>query len=426
MTQTFASLRYFNYRVWFSAALVANIGTWMQRVAQDWVVLTVLSDSSGLAVGIVTALQFLPALLLSPIAGLTADRVDRRRLLMVTQGSMGVLALGLGALVLSGHAQLWHVFGFAIALGVVSAFDAPVRQTFVAELVPAASLPNAVGLNSASFNAARLIGPGLAGLLIAAVGPGWAFLVNGVSFGATIAAMMFMRRSEAFPLPRATQAKGQIREGVRYILGRTDLLVIIVVVGVVATFGLNFQLTSGVMARNEFGKGAGEYGILGSVLAIGSLGGALLAARRKQPRVRLVVGAALAFGVASGVMALMPSYLTYAISCVPVGFFSLTMLTAANATIQTTTTPTMRGRVLSLYLMVMMGGTPIGSPLVGWIAGAWGPRWSIGFGAIITIVVALAAVAWTRHRWSYRVAYQRESRPRLQVVYDEERPRRAA
>jgi len=426
MTQTFASLRYFNYRVWFSAALVANIGTWMQRVAQDWLVLTVLSDNSGLAVGIVTALQFLPSLLLSPIAGLTADRVDRRKLLMTTQGSMGVLALALGALVLSGHAQLWHVFGFAIALGVVSAFDAPVRQTFVAELVPSTSLPNAVGLNSASFNAARLIGPGLAGLLIAAVGPGWAFLINGVSFGATIAAMFFMRRASFFPLPHAKQAKGQIREGVRYITGRTDLLVIIVVVGVVATFGLNFQLTSGVMARNEFGMGAGEYGILGSILAIGSLGGALLAARRKQPRVRLVIGAALAFGIASGVMAIMPTYLTYAISCVPVGFFSLTMLTAANATIQTTTTPTMRGRVLSLYLMVMMGGTPIGSPLVGWIAEAWSPRWSIGVGAIITIVVSLAAVVWTRHRWSYRVAYERESRPRLQVQYDREEPRTAA
>lgn len=417
MSRTFASLRYFNYRIWFAAALVANIGTWMQRVAQDWLVLTVLTDHSGTAVGVVTALQFLPSLFLSPYAGLLADRVNRRKMLIVTQGSMGVLAGVLGALVLSGHTQLWHVYVLAFALGTASALDAPVRQTFVAELVPADGLANAVGLNSASFNAARLVGPGVAGLMIAAVGIGWVFLINGVTFAATIAAMLNMRAKDLAVLPQASHAKGQIRQALKYVRGRSDILVIMAVVGVVSTLGLNFQLTSAMMATEVFNKGPGEYGLLGSILAIGSLAGALLAARRRRPRVRLVVIAAFGFAATSGLMAIMPSYLTYALACIPVGFFSLTMLTAANATIQTSTTPLMRGRVMSLYLMVLMGGTPIGSPLVGWISEVWGARWSIGVGSIASGIVAIAAMFWTRKHWHYEVSYQRSPRRRLAVTY---------
>ncbi len=318
---------------------VSNIGTWMQRVAQDWLVLTVLSDNSGVAVGVTTALQFLPTLLLSAWAGVLADRMPRRLLLMVTQVGQGALALGLGVLVLSGHAELWHVYVFALLLGVVSAFDGPARQIFVAELVPAERLPNAVGLNSASFNAARLIGPGLAGLLIAWVGTGWVFVINGVSYAATILALVLMRTSELLPSRGRTRPRGQLREGLRYVRGRSDIMVIMVVMGVGRTFGLNFQLTSAMMARTEFGKGAGEYGILGSMLAIGSLTGALLAARRERPRVRLVLGAALAFGVAMGVQAMMPTYVLYTVLCIPVGLASLTMMTAANSAIQTSTTP---------------------------------------------------------------------------------------
>ena len=273
---TFDSLRFFNYRLWFAGALVANVGTWMQRVAQDWLVLTDLSDESGVAVGITTALQFAPTLFLSAWAGLLADRVDRRKLLVATQIGQGVLAAALGVLVLSGNAQLWHVYVFAGLLGCVSAIDGPVRQTFVGQLVPADKLSNAVGLNSASFNAARLIGPGLAGLLIAWVGTGWVFVINAVSFAATILALTGMRLGELHAMPTAPRGrKGQIRAGLRYVRRRTDIVVIMVVVGVVSTFGLNFQLTSALMARTEFGKGAGEYGILGPVLAIGSLTGAL-------------------------------------------------------------------------------------------------------------------------------------------------------
>lgn len=417
MSPTFASLRYVNYRLWFGGALVANIGTWMQRVAQDWLVLTVLTDESGVAVGITTALQFAPALVLSAWAGLLADRVDRRKLLMATQVAMGVLAAGLGALVLSGHVELWHVYVFAGLLGCVSAVDAPARQTFVADMVPVERLSNAVGLNSASFNAARLIGPGLAGLLIAWVGTGWVFIINAITFAATIFALTSMRTRELTPARRAARGKGQIREGIAYVRGRTDIMVVMVVVGVVSTFGLNFQLTSAMMARTEFGKGPQEYGILGSVLAIGSLCGALLAARRERPRVRLVLASAFAFGITTGVMALMPTYPSYVLATIPVGFASLTMMTAANATIQMSTEPAMRGRVMSLYMVVFLGATPIGSPVVGWIAETFGARWAIGIGSIAALLVAVGASLWARRQWNVEVTYRLRERPHLQVRY---------
>ncbi|HEY8717683.1 MFS transporter [Pengzhenrongella sp.] len=417
MSPTFSSLRYFNYRLWFAGALVANIGTWMQRVAQDWLVLTVLSGDSGVAVGVVTALQFLPFLVLSPLGGLLADRVNRRKLVIGTQSGLALLALGLGALVLSGRVELWHVYIFATLLGCVSAIDNPVRQTFVADMVPVDKLSNAVGLNSASFNAARLIGPGLAGLMIAWVGTGWVFMINGVSFAATIFALTQMRTRELRPMPHAVREKGQLRAGLRYVRRRSDILVIFVVVGVVSTFGLNFQLTSALMARTEFGMGAGQYGILGSILAIGSLAGALLAARRERPRVRLVIGSAFAFGIADGVMALMPTYPSYAIACIPVGLASLTMMTAASATIQTTTDPALRGRVMALYMMVFLGATPIGSPLVGWIGETFGARWSIGIGSISALLVATGAAIWVVRHWHLEVRYRVLSRPHLRVTY---------
>jgi MFS family permease len=426
VSPTFQSLRYVNYRLWFAGALVANIGTWMQRVAQDWLVLTVLTDDSGVAVGITTALQFAPVLVLSPWAGLLADRVNRRLLLASTQVAQALLAGGLGALVLSGHAQLWHVYVFAGLLGCVSAIDAPARQTFVADMVPADGLANAVGLNSASFNAARLIGPGVAGLAIAWIGIGWVFVLNALTFAATLLALAKMRRSELQPQAKTARGGGQIREGIAYVRNRTDILVIMAVVGVVSTFGLNFQLTSAVMARTEFGKGPQEYGILGSVLAIGSLTGALLAARRGRPRVRLVIGAAMGFGIATGALALMPTYPSYVVACIPVGFASLTMLTAANATIQMSTDPHMRGRVMSLYMVVFLGATPVGSPIVGWVAETYGARWAIGIGSISAILISLAAAVWAKRRWNVQVRYRLAERPHLEIRHlgqEEERAR---
>lgn len=420
----FASLRFFNYRLWFAGALVANIGTWMQRVAQDWLVLTVLTNDSGVAVGIVTGLQFLPTVLLSPFAGLLADRFNRRKMLIITQGFLGLLAAGLGVLVLTGSAQLWHVYVFALGLGLGAAFDQPARQVFVAEMVPTSGLANAVALNSASFNAARLIGPGLAGLLIAWVGPGWVFMINAASFAATIIALLAMRSSELHRSAPVARAKGQVRAGIAYVRHRSDIVVILVTIFVVGGLGLNFQLTSAVMAKVEFGKGAGEYGILGSVLAIGSLAGALMAARRKRPRVRLVLAAAFGFGVTSGIMAMMPTYELFALACIPVGFFSLTMLTSANAAVQISTDPMMRGRVMSLYLVVFFAGNPIGSPLVGWIAESWGPRWAIGVGSIASILVATIAAIWAKRHWHVEVEYRAHERPHLQFTYPEEREAR--
>jgi len=418
MSQTFASLKYRNYRWWVSGALVASVGTWMQRVAQDWLVLTELSNDSGVAIGITTALQFAPALLFSAWAGALADRVDRRKLLYVTQGAQGVLAAVLGWLVLAGVAELWHVYVLAFLLGIASAFDAPVRQVFVSELVPRERLANAVGLNSATFNTARLIGPGVAGLLIAAVGTGWVFMINALSFVATLLALYRINTAQMFREERAKEGGGgTIRDGIDYVKNRTDIIVIFAVVGVVSTFGLNFQLTSALMARIEFGRGAGEYGVLGSVLAIGSLAGALMAARRERPRVRLVIGSAFAFGITTGLLALMPSYPLFVLASIPVGFASLTMLTAANATLQLSTAPAMRGRVMSLYMIVFLGATPVGSPLVGWVGEYVGPRWSIGVGSVSALLVAVWALWWTQRRWGVEVHYSLRTSPRLQVVY---------
>lgn len=424
MSTTFASLSIRNYRIWFFGALVANVGTWMQRIAQDWLVLTELTDNSGFAVGIVTALQFVPSVFLTPLAGVLADRFDPRKLLIVTQAALGALAAILGVLVLGGHAELWHVYVLALALGVASAFDAPARQVFVSELVPPERLGNAVGLNSASFNAARLIGPGIAGLAIAAIGTGWVFVVNAISFAATIGAMLLMRTSELQHLERSPRGRGQLRAGVRYVRRRSDIVVILAVLFVVAALGLNFQLTSAVMATEVFGKAADGYGILGSVLAIGSLAGALMAARRVRPRVRLVLGAAFGFGVSSTLMALAPTYELFALATIPVGFFSLTMITAANTAIQLSTDPEMRGRVMSLYVLVLFGATPVGSPVVGWVAEAWGGRWSILVGSISAMIVAAAAAAWSRRRWGVEVTYERRPRPHLVFTHREEREAR--
>ena len=415
--RTFASLKFFNYRLWFAGALVSNVGTWMQRIAQDWLVLTVLTHNSGAQVGIVTALQFVPFLIIGPYAGVLTDRVNNRKLLIATQSAAGVLGLALGVMVLTNTAELWHVYVFATLLGVVTAFDNPARQTFVTELVPASNLANAVALNSASFNAARLIGPGVAGLLIAVVGStGWVFLINALTFGATIVVLLIMRRSELIPHERAPRRKGQIREGFRYVRRRADILVIMVIMAVVSALGFNFQLTSALMARVEFGKGAGEYGILGSVLAIGSLAGALLAARRGRPRLRVIVGAAGAFGVASGIMAVMPTYGLYTLMCIPVGFFALSLMATANAWVQTTTAPTMRGRAMSLYMMVLFGATPVGSPLVGWIGEHAGPRWSILVGSIASVLVALGAAWWSKRYWNLDLSYAMH-RPFVRVEY---------
>jgi MFS family permease len=416
MSPTFRALRVFNYRVWAAGALVSNIGTWMQRVAQDWLVLTVLTDHSAVAVGITTGLQFAPMLVLAPVAGVLADRMPKRRLLLMTQTAMGLVGLVLGVLVVTGAAQLWHAYALALALGVAAAVDAPARQAFVSEMVPREDLSNAVGLNSASFHAARIVGPGLAGLLIAWVGTGPVFLINAVTFAGTLFSLTHMRVAELTPAPRADRGKGQLREGLRYVRGRPDILLIMVIVGLVGTFGLNFQMTTAIMATAQFGKGSGEYGLLGSIMAIGSLGGALLAARRERPRLRLVVGATFTFGVFASVAALMPTYQLFAVALIPVGLSSLTLMTSANATVQLSVAPEMRGRVMALYMAIFMGGTPVGAPIIGWVGGAFGPRWTILVGGLVSLVTALVALGYVVRTRRLRLRYRLRQTPHLLVT----------
>lgn len=415
MSPTFSSLRIRNYRLWAAGAVVSNTGTWMQRVAQDWLVLTELTDNSGVAVGITTGLQFGPVLLLAPVAGTVADRFDRRRVLMVTQTASALLGLVLGVLVIADVAQLWHVYLLALGLGVVAAFDGPARQAFVSEMVPVEALPNAVGLNSASFHAGRLIGPGVAGLLIHWFGTGPVFLINAATFGAVLLSLTRMRAADLTPAPRAARGRGAVREGLRYVRGRPDLVLILVVVGMVGTFGLNFQLTTALMARLVFDKGSGEYGLLGSIMAIGSLAGALLAARREHPRLRLVLGATLAFGACSIAAALMPTYVSFAVALVPTGLAALTLMTAANAAVQVSTEPEMRGRVMALYMAIFMGGTPIGSPVIGWVGETFGARWTILLGGGVSLLTALLAIGWLVVVRGARVRYRRDARPHVVV-----------
>jgi MFS family permease len=385
----FRALSLFNFRVWTAGSLVSNIGTWMQRVAQDWLVLTQLTHKDASALGIVMALQFAPQLLLLPWSGLAADRFNQRRLLMFTQATMGVLALVLGGLTLAGVVRLWQVYGFAFLFGSAAALDAPVRQTFVAELVGDEHLHNAVALNSTSFNAGRMIGPAVAGLVIAKVGTGWAFAINGLSFGAVLISMARLRLSELYPSTRATQAAGGFREGLRYVWGRADLRAILVMLFLIGTFGLNFPIFISTMAVNVFHTDARGFGLLTSIMAVGTIVGALISAGRKPQFGSLFVGSTV-FGIGCTLAALAPGYWWFAGALMVIGVAALTFTNATNSMMQLSTEPAMRGRVMAFRVAIALGGTPIGAPIVGWVANDFGPRWALGIGA--SSGVAAAAV----------------------------------
>ena len=393
-----------NYRIWFAGAIVSNVGTWMQRIAQDWLVLTQLTDDDATAVGITMALQFGPAVLLLPLTGTIADRVDRRRLLLITQLSMAALGLGLGVVTLNGQVTLPMLYAFAGALGVAAAFDAPARQAFVGELVPDRLLSNAVALNSAAFNGARLVGPAIAGVLVAGIGEGWVFILNAASFLAVCASLLILRPAEFIPFARSSGRGGGSRAALRYVRARPDLLLVFGMIAILGTLGFNFPIFTATMSRLEFGAGAEVFGILGSVVAVGSVSGALLAARRDRPRLRTLAIASAAFGASLGLGAISPNVWVYGATLVVVGFSALSMMASANAYVQTTTTPSMRGRVMALYLAIFMGGTPIGGPLLGWVADAFGPRWALGIGAAAGFAAAGLAVAW--YAQHYRVRLQ--------------------
>ncbi|WP_017932868.1 MFS transporter [Nocardioides sp. Iso805N] len=397
MSPTFRALRNPNYRLFLVGSVVSNTGTWLQRTAQDWLVLKPL-HGGGTDLGVVTALQFLPVLLLTPYAGVIADRFSKRRMLQLTQLSMATVSLMLGVLALSGQAQIWMVYVLSFMFGVGAAFDVPARQSFVSEMVGPDDLTNAVGLNSAAFNTARIIGPALAGLLIAVFGggataTGIVILLNAVSYLAVIVQLQRMNTSLLRIIPGRIRGRGALMEGVRYVRTQPKMLFVLVLVFFAGTFGMNFQLTSSLMATQVFGKGAGEFGLLGSTLAVGSLAGALMAARRASIPLRLLAFAATGFGVAEIIAGSLPSYVAFAVFSPIIGFCTITLLNSSNATIQLTSEPAMRGRSMALYMTVVQGGTPIGAPIIGWVGQAWGPRWTLWVGGSMVLLGVVLAIA---------------------------------
>lgn len=417
MSSTFRSLSIRNYRIWFFGAFISNIGAWMQATTQNWVVLTELTDNNASAVGITMALQFGPQLLLVPFSGAVADRFDRRKVLMVTQTLLMLLALGLGLLLVSGVAELWQLYAFALGLGIVNAFDSTSRQAFVSNLVGQEHLSNAVALNGASFNSARLVGPAVAGVLIAAIGSGWVFLINAASFVAMLIALSMI--TTTFVPPKQGKRESQFRQlsaGFRYVTGRKDLVVIFIMVFLVGAFSMNFPVMSSTMAV-EFGRGASDYGLLSSILAIGSLTGALLSARRPEARMRVVIIAVGSLGVVSLLGAVMPTFWLFAATLVFFGLATSTMLTTANGFVQTTADPAVRGRVLALYMAILMGGAPIGAPLVGAAADALGARSTLvisGVAALIAFSIGVGWLFWRRElrlHWDHGVQVTHAGRP---------------
>ena len=403
----FRSLRVRNYRLYATGQLVSLTGTWMQRVAQDWLVLSL--TNSGTALGVVTALQFGPSLLLGPWGGVLADRGDKRRILLATQSALALAALLLGVLDVAGVVRYWQVIALASALGVITAIDTPVRQSFVIEMVGKDDLTNAVAINSTIFNSGRIIGPALAGVLISAVGTGWAFVGNAASSLAVLAGLLLMRTDELFPSPPLRRARGQLREGLRYVRARRDLVLTMVLIFMFGTFGLNFAITCALLAKQVFHRGASGYGLLSTSLAVGAFVGAILATRRtKRPSALFLLGTAAVFSVLEVAAGLMPSYLATALVLVPTGLAMLSVTTAANSHIQLGVAPTMRGRVMALYLVCFMGWTPFGAPLIGWLAGAAGPRWGLIGGGLACLLSVIGLAGWVARSRGMQVADVRE------------------
>ena len=409
----FGSLHERNYRLFAGGQVVSLIGTWMQRVAQDWLVLE-LSGKDPIALGVAAALQFLPTLALSLWAGVLADRLDKRKLLIMLQAAMGVCALGLGLLDVTGVAQLWQVYLFCLVLGCFSAVETPVRQSFVVEMVGKAQVTNAVALNSMTFNLARIVGPAIAGVLITVIGTGWVFLGNFVSFAAVLAGLALMDPSRLHRAVPVERTRGQLAEGLRYVWSRPDLVVLMVLVFLVSTFGMTFFTTLAVVAANVFHQNADGYGLLSTMLAVGTLSGATMAARRStrgRPRLRMLFIAGVVFGALELILGVMPTYLSFGLMLIPIGAALMTFTTTANGTVQLSVTPQMRGRVMGLYMLVFLGGTPIGGPLTGWLADVFGGRAPFLFGGALSLAATLvcALVLMRRGRVPFRTLLARRT-----------------
>ena len=389
--------------------MVSNTGSWMQRVAQDWLVLQLTHDS-GTALGITTGLQFLPLLLFSLWGGVIADRYPKRRILMVTQTVMGALALVLGILSLTGAVRIWQVYALAFGLGLATVVDNPTRQAFAVEMVGTEGMANAIALNSAVFNLARIAGPAVAGVVIAVLGVPAAFLINAASYGAVLIGLKLMRTAELHPARRAERGPGQQRAALSYVRARPTLWMPMILVFFVSTFGMNFQVTTALMSRTVFHTGAGAFGLASAVLAIGALAGALIAARRGRPSLRLLLATAFAFGVLEILTALTPDYPAFLVALAPTGLAMIIFTTAANSSTQLRTASDMRGRVMGLYMLVFLGGTPLGAPLVGWMAETYGTRMSLIAGGVISAAAAVVvAVLLARYRGVRLRGYLRPS-----------------
>jgi MFS family permease len=389
------SFRHRNYRILFPANTVSNIGSWAQRIAQDWLVLE-LTNNNGTYLGLVTAVQFAPVLIFSLHGGKFADRFNKRKVLILTNLVGGAASLALGVLVMTGLIQLWHVFVLAAILGISTAIDAPVRQSFTTEVVGQSDLPNAVSLNSANFNAGRLVGPAISGGLIAAFGTGPSFIVNGLSYFFVIAALMRLNEKAFFHLDRP-KSDGSIREGIAYAKARPDIYVVMLMVFFLATFGLNFQIFNALMATQEFGLGPASFGLMGTFIAIGSLTGAIGSARLERFRnAKFVIKGGIVFSISIMVLSIIPSYSLYILWLPICGFAALTTLVSANSIVQTSTDPAIRGRVMGVYLLIFMGGTPFGSPLIGSATELIGIRPTIAVCGGISL--AASTFIWLRYK----------------------------
>jgi MFS family permease len=415
----FQSLHVRNYRLFATGQMISLTGTWMQTIAQDWLVLE-LSGNSGTALGIVTALQFTPMLLLMLYAGVLADRLDKRKVLIVSQSVMGLLALGMGILVVSGAVQLWHVYVFAGLLGMAQAFDNPTRQAFVSEMVGPDRLTNAVALNSATFNSARLVGPAIGGLVIAAIDVGPAFLINAVTYVAVIGAYLAMRPGELVNTNRLERSRGQVMEGLRYVRSRPDLMLVIALISIVGTMGMNFNLTLPLLAKAEFGVGAASFGLLSAAFAGGALAGALIGTRRRgRPSATLLLTFAALFGALEVTVAFMPSFALAALFLIPTGAFLIGHNNVANARVQLGAPAHLRGRVMSLFMLVFMGGTPVGALVVGVISERFGPRSGLIVGGVSALLAAGTLALLRARRHGMKVRLHAKPTPHLHVARPE-------
>ncbi len=397
-TGAFAALRSRGYRIYLTGQSMANTGSWMQSIAQDWLIFSLTHSST--AVGVTMALQFGPILLFGLYAGAVADRLPKRRILLTTQLLNALATAALAVVTIGGWAHPADVYGFALATGVVFAFDAPARQAFVTEVVPPGQLRAAISMNAAVFQATRLIGPAIASVLIASAGTGWVFAVNAACYLGPTAGLLLLRPSDVRPVPPMPRAPGAVWEAARYVLHRPDVAWTILLVGMLGTFGLNFPIVMTAMAKAYHGD-AGTYGLFNIVIAAGSAAGALLAGATRRPRVRAIVAAAATFGVLEAAAAVMPGLAAFLPIIAVMGFVNLLCQAMANAYVQLSVDPQMRGRVMGLYMLVFVGGTPFGAPFIGAVTSHFGARAGMitcGVIPVVAAVITAAALARVRAR----------------------------